>query len=277
MRLSRRLGRSALAGFAANLALWAAALPLSPRAADDPRLREKAPSAKAEEGGTTGGMTFDLRTCFDCSPEYVLLGRELPTGPVSGIIVLVNLPPILMATGAELAYGVYELRASVLVAGVALQWLAMVAAWEALGGRRRIRPLVSVIVVVFSGIPIVGASLTAVTYGCDTETRLLVSALGIYFLLGLWAARGSRVGTLLLAAALLAAAMGILVASRNDNVPPELARDYSASHWRLPAFLSMLGGALLYDRWRARRHVAQAAQKTGGFPRPSLSNARPHE
>jgi hypothetical protein len=253
MRLFRRLGRSAVAGFAVNLALWAAVLLSSPRAADDPRLRMREPGAKTEEGATTGGLTFG-------SPGYVLLGREVPTGPVSGIMVLVNLPPILVASGTELVYGVYELRPAALVAGVALQWLGMLAAWEALGGSRRIRLLVSVVVVGLAGIGLVGASLGLVVDGYQAERAMFASAYAILFLLGLWAARGSHVGSLLLAAALLAAAMGILVASSRDNVPPVFARDDAVSHWRLPAFLSMLGGALLYDRWRARRHLAQPAE-----------------
>jgi hypothetical protein len=170
-------------------------------------------------------------------------------------MVLVNSPPILAASGTELLREVWELRPFLLAAGIALQWFVMVAAWVALGGRRRLRPLVSIIVAGWSGLFVLHAVLNQINHDYQTETRLAGCVFAIFLLLGLWAARGSNVGTLLLATALLAAAMAILVASRNDSVPPELVRDYSVSLWRFPAFLTLLAGALLYDRWHARRQT----------------------
>jgi hypothetical protein len=77
---------------------------------------------------------------------------------------------------------------------------------------------VSIFVAAWSGLFVVGALLNQTTYGYQTETTLVGYAFAIFLLLGLWSARGSRVGTLLLAATLLA-------------------------------------GALLYDRWHARRQT----------------------
>jgi len=121
-----------------------------------------------------------------------------------------------------------------------------------------IRLLASGLVVAVCGFAILAATLNSAMYGFDAETLLVGGAYAMLLVLGLWSARGSRLAALLLAGALLVGALAIVVASRNDEIPASgvvASSHQSPSRWRVPIVMSILGSALLCDRWLSRRNA----------------------
>ena len=122
-----------------------------------------------------------------------------------------------------------------------------------------IRILVSGLVVAVSGFATLAAALNSAMYGVDAETLFVGGAYAILLVLGLWSARGSRLGALLLAGTLLVGALAIVVATRNENIPASgvvTSSHQTRSRWRVPVVMSIRGSALLCDRWLSRRSAS---------------------
>jgi hypothetical protein len=127
-----------------------------------------------------------------------------------------------------------------------------------------IRILVSGLVTLLSACMACAALVYSLINGWDTDLGIVGAANATLFVLGVWSIRGSNAGVNCLAVALASGAIALFAAgSREGSVGVEAVATSGgeASHWRVPAVLLVMAGALLADRWLVRRHAGRAAEQ----------------
>jgi len=85
--------------------LWAIAIAITDK--EPPEVRG-AFRVKPPQAPSSGGMSFDLRTCSDC-PDFLLFERGFGTGGIFAPLVLASLPAALVSRD-DTRYWIPELR-----------------------------------------------------------------------------------------------------------------------------------------------------------------------
>jgi hypothetical protein len=127
-----------------------------------------------------------------------------------------------------------------------------------------IRIVVSILVAAVSAFAILAATLNSFMYGLERETLAVGSAYVGFLALGLWSARGSHAGTLVLAGCLVITGVALLVATMGEPaLPPTMVTisHHPPTRWRVPVVLLILGGGLVLDRCMARKNAIEAAEQ----------------